>query len=111
MLSVLVMKIGQDPYAVLSNVSVVIDPNGGTVGEQSGPYTISTLAGKWIDLPRTPVREGYVFLGWYGTPYASDDPAWTAPEEGSPDLLRPTARVCVNEDVFYTAIWKEASAE
>ena len=94
--------------APVEAATVVIDPNGGSVAGSSEAYSISTFVGKWLDLPDAPVREGFEFLGWYGTPYAADDPAWKAPEEGSPDLLKEKTRFRVSGDIFYTAIWKDA---
>ena len=42
-----------------------------------------------------------------GEAVSADDPAWKAPEEGSPDLLKEKTRF-VSGDIFYTAIWKDA---
>ena len=49
-------------------VSLTLDPNGGI----SAIHTLRRTAGTQIrTLPRAPIKDGYIFLGWFDTPEAS----------------------------------------
>ena len=86
--------------------SVTMDPNGGTLRGSTEAFTVTVKQGDWLSLPEAPEKEGAAFLGWYGTEYPAGDERWTAPEEGSKELLKEKSRVYVKQDLFYTAIWK-----
>jgi hypothetical protein len=88
-------------------ITVTIDPNGGMLLGSTDSIVRNVNRGTEILLPEAPVKDGEIFLGWYVTAYPVMDSRWTAPEEGSSELLKAGSNVIVTEDCFITAVWKK----
>ncbi len=92
-------------------LTIVMDPNGGTIDGKEGSLVISAFEGKVFTLPEAPEKEGAAFLGWYATPYAKEDARWMEPAADSTELKQPGQKDRITKNVFYTAIWGETVAE
>lgn len=92
-------------------LTIVMDPNGGTIDGKEGSLVISAFEGKVFTLPEAPEKEGAAFLGWYATPYAKEDAQWIEPAADSAELKQPGQKDRITKNVFYTAIWGEPAAE
>lgn len=90
-----------------NKVTIEINLNGGTVNGQADSLEMVNRLGEEFVLPEAPEREGYTFLGWYVSDVPADDPQWSAPEEGSADLMPAGAVIVLEHKVFVTAVWKE----
>jgi hypothetical protein len=88
-------------------IPVTIDPNGGLLLGSTDSIVRNVNRDTEMLLPEAPVKDGEVFLGWYVTAYPATDSRWTAPEEGSAELLKAGGSVKVTEDCFITAVWKQ----
>ena len=88
-------------------ITVTIDPNGGLLLGSTDSIVRNVNRDTEMLLPEAPVKDGEVFLGWYVTAYPATDSRWTAPEEGSAELLKAGGSVKVTEDCFITAVWKQ----
>ena len=99
-------KIVVKKQASAKTCTITIDPNGGTLNGSTEPIEQTVDLFKSITLPEAPEKKGETFLGWYGTPFASTDANWKAPEEGSTKLLPAGSSLKVTRDYFYTAVWK-----
>lgn len=98
--------------ANLTPAVITLDPNGGTIDGSSDPIQVKTYIGKQFILPAAPVREGYTFLGWFGSSFSKEDDQWKEPEAGSEDLLGADTKLKITEkDTFFTAIWAENSSD
>ena len=87
---------------------IVFDPNEGTINGNSNPQSVEIAKYTNIRLWDAPEREGYTFLGWYGTEYPRSDSRWQAPEKGSKELIRPGKYLTISQDTYYfTAIWEQ----
>ena len=93
--------------AAARTVKLTFNPNGGTVGGSSAPYTVTAYLNKEVTLPTPDEREGYDFLGWFGADYGTDDERWTEPDEDSPSIQKGGATFKAEADTTFTAVWKK----
>ena len=93
--------------AAARTVKLTFNPNGGTVGGSSAPYTIKAYLNKEITLPIPDEREGYDFLGWFSADYGTDDERWSDPDENSPAIQKGGATFKAEGDMTFTAVWKK----
>lgn len=84
-----------DGSAQQKDVTITLDPNGGTVGM----LTIKGKSGDTMDLP-TPIKDGYEFAGWYNG-YS------TVSQNEFPDKdMTLTARYYAQEDSVKTTVYQ-----
>ena len=102
------VKLRKIAAATTKKYNITMDPNGGTLRGSTEPIVESAKKGQYVKLPEEPTKEGETFLGWYGTEYPSTDAQWSAPEEGSTELLKAETKVKVTQDYYYTAVWRKA---
>ena len=77
-------------YAPLANISITLDPNGGTYNGQTTATTVDSLTFGTTYTPSTPTRTDYTFAGWSTT---------NAAAVGSMDITVPAT------SQTYYAIW------